>query len=130
MLRGSEKGGESIFPAMTAKRREYLDLCSLPTLLYASCPGSINPQSLCTIKSPRFSSKSPQHNSNMNPERDNIVLKFSSKILQGSISLTTLDSHKSLKDNNTLKDSRSMRSKDTSLQVSSKTPRENNKSPN
>lgn len=62
MLRGSEKGGESISPAMIAKRREYSDPCNLLNLLYASrvfSLGSINPRSLCTIRSPRFNSKSP-----------------------------------------------------------------------
>lgn len=58
MLRGSEKGGESLSPAMTAKRREYLDLCSLPKPLCASSPGSIKPQSRFTITSLKFSSKS------------------------------------------------------------------------
>lgn len=36
MLKGSEKGVKNICPAMIAKRRGYLDLCNLPTPLYAS----------------------------------------------------------------------------------------------
>lgn len=119
MSRGSEKEGGII---SLARRREYSDLCSLPTPLYASSPGNINPQSLCTIKSPKLCSKSLKHTISVNPERHNIVLKFNN-ILKGSISMTSRDSHK---DN---KNSRSMSSKDKSLQASSKTLIEN-KSPN
>ncbi|KAK9538479.1 hypothetical protein VZT92_003647 [Zoarces viviparus] len=103
---------------MTAKRRQCFDLRSPPTPLYSSSPGSITPQSLCTIKSPKFSSKSPHRNNSTNPERDNMVLKFNSKNFQCRFSTTTRDSCKSLK-NSTLKDSRRVSSKDKSLQNNS-----------
>lgn len=68
MLRGSEKEGESIFLAMTAMMREYLDLCSLPILHMFTCsPGSISRLNLCTIKSPEFCSRSLQCNNSMIP---------------------------------------------------------------
>lgn len=59
LLRKSEKEGESIFLAVTANRRKYLDLCSLPTPLDAISPGSISPQS------PKVCSKSLQSNNSM-----------------------------------------------------------------
>lgn len=130
MLRGSEKGVKSISPAMIAKRRGYLDLCNHPMPLYASNRGHISPQSPCTIRSHRFSCQSPQHNNSMNPEGDNMLLRFNSKILQGSISTSTRDSLRRVRDSSSLKDSRSMSGKDKSIKVSSKSPRENNSSPN
>lgn len=118
---GLEKGGESISLAMTAKRREYLDLYSHLIRLYASSLGSSKLQSLCTIKSLKCSCK------NQKTEIDNI--KFNSKILKGSINLITLDNPKSHIDSCSLKDSRRMNSKDKNLTVSCKTPGED-KSPN
>lgn len=130
MLRESESEGESICLAVTVKRREYVDLYSLPTPLYTISPGSINHLSLCTIKIPEFCSKSLQRNNSMNPQKDNMMLRFSSKIVKSDISMTTQDSHKSLSDNSKLKDSKSMSPRNKSLQVSSQTPRENSGSPN
>lgn len=55
-----------------------------------------------------------------------MMLKFNSKILKGIIQMTTQDSHKSLSDHNSLKDSRSMNPKGKTFQVSRKPPRKNN----
>lgn len=127
--RGSEKEGET-WLVMTAKRREQFNRCSLLTPQQSSIQGSINPQSLCTVKSPKFSNRGPQRNNTMNPERDNMVLKFNSRNLPCSSSTTTRDSRKSPKRNSTLKDSGSVSSKEKSLQISGKTPGEISKGHN
>lgn len=57
-----------------------------------------------------------------------MLLKSNSKILKGSSSTTTRDSHRRVKGSSRLQDSRSC--KDKNLHVSPRTPRGNSKNPN
>lgn len=109
ILRGSEKGEESIIPTMTAKMRESVDTCRPHDRLYGSStgssPGSLRRQTQCTSQSQKS-------------EVDNQRLKFNSNVFQGCINTSTRDSPKSHKH-----DSRRRNSKDKNL---ANTPRENN----